>query len=656
VVAITTVLGGLGYWNGSRVAKDSDVLANEVAPTAVSSADVCMNALQGVFQVRGFVISKDEKNAADAVASFAQVSKSLGDLEQLSGRRNLPELGKEVADAKQKAGTYHTLLAEYLDLLRKFETEGKKIRELGQKMAVAIATYGEAQHKQLVAEIGAGGDKSKLDLEARESGLASTMAEHLTTARVKAAYFLTLRDDSYGQTALDELAKILEATAAADKLTVSAGDKDKLKEIAVAVETYKASLDLLLKTNSDIAANDKARGPTYQGLLASAARMLESSTEKVKNTSAQTVASVTTSNMLMLVGIAVAILVCTALAFVITRGISKSLLRIIAALSGGSEQTSSAAGQVSSASQSLAQGASEQAAAIEETTSSVEEMSSMTKQNAGNANEAKKLAGSARASADKGTEAMTRMGRAIDDIKKSSDETAKIIKTIDEIAFQTNLLALNAAVEAARAGEAGKGFAVVAEEVRNLAMRSAEAAKNTANMIEGSVKNADHGVQISKEVAQILGDIAEGNRKVNDLVGEISAASNEQAQGIEQISTAVGQMDSVTQQNAANAEESASASEELAAQAEELNKMVAELRGLVGGAGAPQQATSTAQAGHGHAAKFSADAGAASARAKTKSAPPARAKKAAHAGAPPAMRQSTPEEALPLDEKEMAKF
>jgi methyl-accepting chemotaxis protein len=175
------------------------------------------------------------------------------------------------------------------------------------------------------------------------------------------------------------------------------------------------------------------------------------------------------------------------------------------------------------------------------------------------------------------------MSTAIEDIKKSSDETAKIIKTIDEIAFQTNLLALNAAVEAARAGEAGKGFAVVAEEVRNLAQRSAEAARNTAEMIEGSVKNADNGVAISGEVATLLDEISGNNSKVNDLVGEISAASNEQAQGIDQINTAVGQMDQVTQSNAANAEESASASEELSAQAEQLSGMVDQLQTMVGG-------------------------------------------------------------------------
>ena len=238
------------------------------------------------------------------------------------------------------------------------------------------------------------------------------------------------------------------------------------------------------------------------------------------------------------------------------------------------QQVTSASGQISSGSQSLAEGANEQASSLEEVSSSLEEMSSMTKQNAENSNQAKNLSAEAKDSAKHGNEVMGKMSDAIENIKASSDNTAKIIKTIDEIAFQTNLLALNAAVEAARAGEAGKGFAVVAEEVRNLAMRSAEAAKNTANMIEESVKNAEGGVKISEEVAKILKEIGDRSGKVNSLIEEITAASAEQSQGIEQINSAVAQMDKVTQQNAANSEESASAAEELNSQAEELVAMV----------------------------------------------------------------------------------
>jgi methyl-accepting chemotaxis protein len=244
----------------------------------------------------------------------------------------------------------------------------------------------------------------------------------------------------------------------------------------------------------------------------------------------------------------------------------------------GADQVASASVQVSTSGQSLSQGASEQASSLEEISSSLQEMSSMTKQNTLHAREANGVSTEARDSAEKGVESMNRLSSAINRIKTSSDATAKIVKTIDEIAFQTNLLALNAAVEAARAGDAGKGFAVVAEEVRNLAMRSAEAAKNTANLIEEAVRNSENGVSINAEVLRNFREITDKINKVSQVVAEIAAASEQQDLGINQVNKAVDQMNMLTQQNAASAEESASAAQEMSSQSEEMRSMVAGFR------------------------------------------------------------------------------
>jgi methyl-accepting chemotaxis protein len=254
-------------------------------------------------------------------------------------------------------------------------------------------------------------------------------------------------------------------------------------------------------------------------------------------------------------------------AFFLSRAITRVLRATTDSLTAGAEQIAAAANQVSGSSQHLAEGASEQAASLEETSATMEEMSGMTKRTAQSANNAKEIAQAARRAADQSATAVSKLNGSMVELKASSSEVAKIVKTIDEIAFQTNILALNAAVEAARAGEAGAGFAVVAEEVRSLAHRCALAAKETAQKIEDALHKTDDGSRISTEVSVSLGGIIELVRKLDGHIVEIATASSEQAQGIEQVNTAVSQMDKLTQSNAAAAEESASAAEEMSAQA-----------------------------------------------------------------------------------------
>ncbi|MDR3460631.1 MAG: methyl-accepting chemotaxis protein [Verrucomicrobiae bacterium] len=341
-------------------------------------------------------------------------------------------------------------------------------------------------------------------------------------------------------------------------------------------------------TNAEISARvyQKARAeldPVALNFADALTKCQEQENKESQESSASVFSAVNKANLGLLVGLSAALILGAGLAFIIIRSTTRVLRTVSASLNDGSNQVASAAGQVSSASQSLAEGSGEQAASIEESSASLEELSSMTKRNSENAQKANDLAKQARQAADKGAGDMQSMSAAMDAIKVSSDDIAKIIKTIDEIAFQTNILALNAAVEAARAGEAGMGFAVVADEVRNLAQRSAQAAKETAAKIEGAIVKTGQGVEISGKVVQALNDIVTKVRQVDELVTEVAGASREQTQGITQISTAVAQMDKVTQGNAANAEESAAAAEELNAQAATMKQSVAELLLLVGG-------------------------------------------------------------------------
>ncbi len=268
-----------------------------------------------------------------------------------------------------------------------------------------------------------------------------------------------------------------------------------------------------------------------------------------------------------------------------SRSISRPITTIIAGMNTGADQVAIATGQVSTSSQETAEGSNLLVTNLQSVTGTLEHITTVTKHNVESARQAETIATESNSSAAEGADAMDRMSDAIEKIKTSSEETAKILHTIDEIAFQTNLLALNAAVEAARAGEAGMGFAVVAEEVRNLAQRSARAAKDTAELIQSSRTNADNGVAVTEEMGAILNRISDASDKVKQIISELSASSEEQERGIVQINDAITRMNTITKKATTNADESAAASEELASQAGELKDMVDVLMNVVGGIG-----------------------------------------------------------------------
>lgn len=344
------------------------------------------------------------------------------------------------------------------------------------------------------------------------------------------------------------------------------------------------------------------------------------------------------ANIILLATILASFGLLLSLGVMISNMVTRPIKSAIDGLSMGSDEVSSAASQVASASQALAEGASEQAAAVQETSSTLEETSSMVHQNRENTQQAAVLARQAKQYAEQSNSEMVKMSTSMADLKNSSNEIAKIIKVIDEIAFQTNILSLNAAVEAARAGDAGKGFAVVAEEVRNLAQRSAQAAKDTTVIIESNIDLSENSVNIAKAVKDSVESIAEQANKVSDLLEEISVATNEQAQGVEQINKAVSQMEMALQSNAATADESAAASRSLQEQAISVRDIVDSLVVLVDGSDAVNKGK-----------KLIAPV---IAKKQVTAKPPMKkiAPKAQVAAPPPPPVQATPESIIPLDD------
>ncbi len=566
VMVLLVVVGAVAY-TALIKAGDGFTAYREMARDANLAGHLQADMLMVRMNVKDFIITGSEKD----IAQYDEYLKAM--------RTYLDEAQEEIQNP-ERAKKIDFVDAEVKEYQEAF-TQVVKLQEKRNHILHDILSKDGAEMEKDLTEIMKSAEHDN-DIEAAfQAGMAM---RNLLLARLYVVKFMDSNQQQDVDRVEKEFTELEEHLHILDENLQNAERRELLRKTQAAdTEYHKAFKELaaiIFERNKIISGTLDRIGPE----IAHAVEEVKLDIKKVQDTlGPELVAANHRSEWVMAVVGSIALVLGAFFAFSITRGLTKTLNRLIASLNDSAEQVTSAAGQVSASSQSLAEGASEQAAGIEETSSSLEEMASMTKQNSDSAGQADHLMKDTKSVVENASQEMGELTQSMAEISSASEETQKIVKTIDEIAFQTNLLALNAAVEAARAGEAGAGFAVVADEVRNLAIRAAEAAKNTSDLIEDTSKRVQNGAELVVRSDKAFKEITESSARVADLVAEIAAASREQSQGVEQINTAITEMDKIVQNNAATAEESASASEEMSAQAEQMQAAVAELVTLVDG-------------------------------------------------------------------------
>jgi methyl-accepting chemotaxis protein len=562
--------------------KDYKAVTNDTVKAAtyqmlMVGSTVADQANAAVIFSKKYMLDSKAENWKGVTDSIDGLTKTFADLRKLAQN----DKDRQQIDSADKATQDYLVAAKsWVESDKLLKAAAVTMDGGGETVATAAAGYATAK-------------AGRTDKVADGVFIVADIAQTALTTRLDSRIYMQTQDSKAWTGLNDGITKLNKLYTDLRKVSLSAEDQQRIDRAEKATGEYLTAAKSWVQNDNTLR---QTILPEMRGIgdtVLSTAQTAENDAWQASSASSASVTSIVASSKVIIgIALVIGLVIGVAAAIFITRSITGPIRLVADTLSAGADQTAGAAGQVSSASQSLAEGASEQAASLEETSSSLEEMSSMTKRNAETANKVKELGSEARKAGDLGVIDMTALVGAMDAIKTSSSDIAKIIKTIDEIAFQTNILALNAAVEAARAGEAGAGFAVVADEVRNLAQRCAQAAKETASKIEDAVQKSAVGADISAKVAKSLEEIVGKARQVDEMAGEVAAASQEQSQGIAQVNTAVTQMDKVTQSNAANAEESAAAAEELTAQAEALKEAVSDLLRLVDGQG--RQASASA--------------------------------------------------------------
>jgi methyl-accepting chemotaxis protein len=623
MIVIALVLGGLAVYNMLMVGSSARDMDDKYLPEVLVSNSLERHALLTMYAIRGYGLSENRELLREGRQELAKVREALDQAAELA--QKYPILVK----LRQNIDQAQAGVKQYAGLVDRTERADAEMDSARKQLDSSAAQYMEnamamlrSQDRQLEQEIRAGAPPAALNQRHRKITLTNDIIDLGNATRIMTFKAQALRQPEMVTQALDNFPKIDGKLTELRQVTRLEEDLRALDSIKAAADSYQEAMRTLLANWRDLQELGQQRDQVAGQVLAVAQTSAEAGLIEAREISSQSTAALTTATYVMIGGLIVALIIGVTLAVVTTRSVTRPVLATGAALkkvaSGelmtrmeeghlnrgdelgdlardlqkmaddlsntvrevmlAADTVAASASEISQGNQDLSQRTQQQASAIEETASAIEEMTSSVKQNAENSRQANDLAKKTAGMASEGGDSVKRTMEAMEAVTESSKKISDIINVVNEIAFQTNLLALNAAVEAARAGEAGRGFAVVAGEVRNLAGRSAQAAKEIQGLITDSVNKVEQSNDLVNESGRLLNDIISNVKAVADTVGEITASSQEQAQGIDEVNKAVSQMDEGVQQNAALVEEAASSSEQMASAAEELRAQMGQFK------------------------------------------------------------------------------
>lgn len=582
LILIAVLLGSVAVINMKGVEKGADKLANIYVPEVAVGNNVERYSLLTMYDIRGYSLSEDKKLLASGRESLEKVKHYLDEAKALAQKYSLTALGELEAKARKEVHRYEALVGKTEEFNRKIDHSRNAMDE-GAKMYMTSAhAFLHHQEKELEKEIKGGASERRILERMQKVNLIADVIDTGNDTRVKNFKFQSTEEMSIIESAMANFEKIDSLLDEVEKLTRKAEDKASIKHIHEGADEYKKAIETYLSAWKELQNVNKERGAAAEQVLAAAQETAHLAMEHTDEIAKESASNLATASYTMIVGLVLAFVIGIVLAAYLIRSITKPIVQAVQIIQEANSQVLAASDQIASSATALADGATQQASSVEEISATIEESTSINNQNSENATEANVLAKGANDAAEEGNHKIKELMDSMVKITDASEQIAKIVKTIDEIAFQTNLLALNAAVEAARAGEHGLGFAVVADEVKNLAQRSADSAKETASIIETTIEQIKHGNDIANTTNEAFADILDKANKTSNLIGEIAISIKEQASGMNQITAAMGQIDENTQSNAASSEEAAAASEELNAQANAMMESVVEVAKMVG--------------------------------------------------------------------------